>query len=918
VFDDASFGYRRGRSTKDALRKVWKELQDGNEWIVDADLRDFFGSVRVALLIIRSTNYSLPLYHAWNRVDNHPAPRSSWSRRLLWGYAVPVASTRRWLLRFSDHGLLGLGGGVAAALALCLFGSPDTASAIGPIGEFQVNTYTTGNQERPSVASDSTGNFVVVWQSYRSPPNGSSVQGERYNASGAAVGGEFQVNTYTTGYQLDSSVASDANGNFVVVWASNGSAGTDTSSYSIQGQRYNASGSPVGAQFQVNTYTTNEQRSPSVASDANGNFVVAWQSYGSASPAFGRSIQAQRYNASGAAAGAQFQVNTYTSSNQWVPSVASDSAGNFVVVWQSFGGPGTDTSSYSIQGQRYNASGAAVGAQFQVNTYTTGNQEHSWVASDANGNFTVVWQSNGSAGTDTSSYSIQGQRYNASGVAVGGQFQVNTTTAGSQYLPRVVTDDVGSVGDFVVVWTSATSHFSDTSGTSVQGQRYNGNGAPISGEFQVNTYTTNNQRNPSVASDAMGKFVVVWDSNGSPGNDTSGYSIQGQRYSLSATGTYYSLAPSSGEQFRIGDEQPLPIWSGNPTGTMAMFPPLLIPPNTKLSEALIKQTLGVDPKQITIPPGVFRRKAPGKKVIGVVHGNPKLFQVRTNASFSAPGLAFGAAVLKAGGRTGAATATFAGPVTTIATPMMGPLRIRYGKTAAQFGGPAQASVVPVTPTRVWLRNPNGKLPCKNPAFGGTNPSCVAILAQPIPGKLAAFGAKVGFTTKTAPGIPMSPGQVIASVPNTTGLIAKSAPASGPGVTNMATSFGFPWTTGRITISAPAALGGAEKFTITGKDSRVDGQGTISLVAGALSNRKLSGPNANLGWMRLTLPEPGAALGAAAALAVLAICHALVGRRSALRRLPRRDLHPLEKRSEKQTAHSLPERRLLFRHGAPPQ
>ena len=45
VFDDASFGYRRGRSTKDALRKVWKEIEAGDEWIVDADLKDFFGSV---------------------------------------------------------------------------------------------------------------------------------------------------------------------------------------------------------------------------------------------------------------------------------------------------------------------------------------------------------------------------------------------------------------------------------------------------------------------------------------------------------------------------------------------------------------------------------------------------------------------------------------------------------------------------------------------------------------------------------------------------------------------------------------------------------------------------------------------------------------------------------------------------------
>jgi len=45
IFDDASFGYRRGRSTKDALRKIWKEIQGGSEWIVDADLRNFFGSV---------------------------------------------------------------------------------------------------------------------------------------------------------------------------------------------------------------------------------------------------------------------------------------------------------------------------------------------------------------------------------------------------------------------------------------------------------------------------------------------------------------------------------------------------------------------------------------------------------------------------------------------------------------------------------------------------------------------------------------------------------------------------------------------------------------------------------------------------------------------------------------------------------
>jgi group II intron reverse transcriptase/maturase len=45
LFDDSSFGYRRGRSAKAALRKLWREIDAGAEWIVDADLKDYFGSI---------------------------------------------------------------------------------------------------------------------------------------------------------------------------------------------------------------------------------------------------------------------------------------------------------------------------------------------------------------------------------------------------------------------------------------------------------------------------------------------------------------------------------------------------------------------------------------------------------------------------------------------------------------------------------------------------------------------------------------------------------------------------------------------------------------------------------------------------------------------------------------------------------
>src|SRR5215472_16685914 len=111
----------------------------------------------------------------------------------------------------------------AAGVAALLMLGPLAASAQPtPNGsQFQVNTYTTGKQEYASVASDSSGNFVVVWDSYSSGTTGYfvSLHGQRYNASGSPVGGEVQVNTYTTGFQeRRPSVASDSFGDFVVVW----------------------------------------------------------------------------------------------------------------------------------------------------------------------------------------------------------------------------------------------------------------------------------------------------------------------------------------------------------------------------------------------------------------------------------------------------------------------------------------------------------------------------------------------------------------------------------------------------------------------------------------------------------------------------------------------------------------------------
>ncbi len=412
--------------------------------------------------------------------------------------------------------------------ALALF-TLTAAPAWGQVPEapdFQVNTYTTSDQADAAAAAAADGRFVVTWRNDGS--NEGDIQGQRFAADGTPLGGEFQVNTYTTDSQYDPFVAAAPNGDFVVTWTSFlGSVGNDSDNASVQGRRYAADGTPLGGQFQVNTYTTIAQDSSSVAVADDGRFVVTWASSGSSgSDTSGSSIQGQRYAADGTPLGGEFQVNTYTTSSQGEPSVAAAADGRFVVVWTSDGSSGSDTGDESIQAQRFAADGTPLGVQFQVNAYTTGFQQSPEVAAVPDGHFLVAWRSEGSAGSDTSEGSIQGRLYAADGTPLGGQFQVNTYTTDTQQSPSVA---AAADGDFVVTWHGDGSDV-DPDPDAILGQRYAADGTPQGGEFQINSYTTGDQDTPSVAMSASGDFVVAWESDGSYGTDTDAASVQARRF----------------------------------------------------------------------------------------------------------------------------------------------------------------------------------------------------------------------------------------------------------------------------------------------------------------------------------------------------------------------------------------------------
>ncbi|CAN7188527.1 M10 family metallopeptidase C-terminal domain-containing protein [Rhizobium sp. LjRoot254] len=138
-----------------------------------------------------------------------------------------------------------------------------------------VNTTTAGLQGEPSVAALVDGGWVVAWRSDGQDGSGAGIYLQRYGADGATVGVETQVNTYTTGEQEGPSIAALADGGWVVTWDSDGQDGSETGVYQ---QRYDADGAAAGTETLVNLFTTDYQFSRGLTAHDDGSWVVSWTS----------------------------------------------------------------------------------------------------------------------------------------------------------------------------------------------------------------------------------------------------------------------------------------------------------------------------------------------------------------------------------------------------------------------------------------------------------------------------------------------------------------------------------------------------------------------------------------------------------------------------------------------------------------
>jgi hypothetical protein len=270
---------------------------------------------------------------------------------------------------------------------------------------------------------------------------------------------------------------------------------------------------PLGSQFQVNTYVDSYQQNPVIAmapsgGSASGAYVVVWGSDGSSgSDSSGFSVQARMFDIAGEPVSDDFQVNTYTSAGQCIPAVSATPNGELIIVWSSNGSSGTDDSWGSVQGRLYSSSGEPLSDEIQINTTTYLSQDSPDVAINPNGSFVVIWEHGGPGNTDPYS-GIQGQRFDADGEPAGGEFQVNSVTDGYQTSPAVA---MAADGGFVAVWESSSLPAVEES---IEGRVYDADGAPLGGQLQVNTTPPDrgHQSYPDVSVASSGEIVVVWTS----------------------------------------------------------------------------------------------------------------------------------------------------------------------------------------------------------------------------------------------------------------------------------------------------------------------------------------------------------------------------------------------------------------------
>ena len=366
-----------------------------------------------------------------------------------------------------------------------------------------------GDQDNSSVAVSTNGGYIV-WQDQISDQDGLGLSFIALDATYSPILSSGHVNSITAGDQENGQVGLLKGGGAVFAWQGGQQGFQHVFARFLNVKTNGSYAFGTNSDIMVNTTTNYFQQDPALTVLTSSNVVVTWSSWGQDNADGLRGVYAQILSPTGQKIGSEFVVNQFNQWNQRTPSVASFPNGNFMITWvseketssMSVGSTGVASGydSVDIYARLFNSTGVALGNEFRVNTGT--NICANPVVSAASDNsYTFAWSELNPSNT-VNGWDIVSRSFSSSGVGGSTHF-VNSQKYYNQYQPRIASAGT----DFMVVWTSDNQ---DGSREGVYSQFLRNDGALEGVETRVNTSILNSQKFPAVGSDGLGKFLVTW------------------------------------------------------------------------------------------------------------------------------------------------------------------------------------------------------------------------------------------------------------------------------------------------------------------------------------------------------------------------------------------------------------------------
>jgi len=284
-----------------------------------------------------------------------------------------------------------------------------TSSSAAPTAD---DIAASGDQSYPSVTGLADGGWAVVWQFYNSDHSGSGVYLQRFDASGSPVGAATRLDDphppgLGSAYAYLPRAQGLPDGGIAVSWNAYERLEGDDYAWGVVTRRVEPDGRVVtDPDLPEVPAFQNELPMP------DGGMLRVGFGAASTDGAWFDIVQV-RLDADGNPVGESFRVNTYTEGYQNYAVVAGLDDGGWVVAWT---GEGSGDGDFGVYQQRFDAQGAPVGEETRVNSFTMDSQLMPSVAALTDGGWVVSWMS---FGQDGDGWGVYQQRYGADGQPVG-------------------------------------------------------------------------------------------------------------------------------------------------------------------------------------------------------------------------------------------------------------------------------------------------------------------------------------------------------------------------------------------------------------------------------------------------------------------------------------------------------------------